>query len=134
MGLLDKVLNMGGASPAPASSQSSLVSVVLSTLQSGGGIQGLVEKFTANGLGNVVQSWIGTGQNLPISPEQVRNVLGSEKINEIAGKAGVSPEQASTGLSQVLPDIVNRLTPDGEIPTGDLLSKGADLLKQKMAS
>lgn len=133
MGLLDKVLHMG-ASSAPAESQSSLVSVVLSMLEGGGGIQGLAEKFNANGLGNVVQSWISTGRNLPVSPEQVTNVLGSDKINEVAGRAGISPEQASTGLSQVLPEIVNRLTPNGEVPTGSLLSKGADLLKQRVAS
>ena len=134
MGFLDKVLHMGGASSAPAESQSSLVSTVLSMLESGGGIQGLAEKFNANGLGHVVQSWIGTGPNLPVSPEQVSNVLGSEKINEIAGKAGISPEQASTGLSKVLPELVDRLTPNGQMPTGSLMEKGADILRQKMAS
>lgn len=133
MSLLDKILHVG-ADAAPETSQSPLVSAVLSMLTQGGGIQGLVQQFAAKGLGNIIQSWIGTGQNLPISPEQIQNVFGSEQLNGIAQKAGLSPEATSTGLAKLLPELINGLTPKGEIPTGDLLSKGLEFFKQKAAS
>jgi uncharacterized protein YidB (DUF937 family) len=135
MTLLDKVLHMGAGS-APESSHSSLISAVLSMLSNpqSGGIQGLIEQFTSNGLGNLISSWIGKGENLPISPEQVKTVFGAEQLNAIAAKAGVSPEVASTGLSQILPQLIDRLTPEGEIPKGDLTAKGMELLQQKIAS
>ena len=105
MGLLDDVLkSASGASPAADSSQSSLASAALSMLTSqSGGISGLVQQFASKGLGNIVSSWVGTGQNLPISPEQLHSVLGSEQVQAIAAKAGISPEAASSGLAQMLP-------------------------------
>ncbi len=135
MTLLDKVLHMG-ADSAPESSRSSLISAVLSMLSNpqSGGIQGLIGQFTSKGLGNIIASWIGKGENLPISREQIKTVFGSEQLNAIAAKAGVSPEAASTGLTQILPELIDRLTPNGEIPKGDLMAKGMELLKQKLAS
>jgi uncharacterized protein YidB (DUF937 family) len=94
----------------------------------------LAHQYTANGLGDVIHSWISTGQNLPISPEQVQKVLGSDQVQAIAAKAGISPEAAQSGLAQVLPQIVDRLTPNGEVPQGDLMSKGMELLKGKLFS
>jgi uncharacterized protein YidB (DUF937 family) len=97
-----------------------------------GGISGLVQQFTAQGLGHVVNSWISTGQNLPISGEQLQGVLGSARVQAIAAKAGVSPEAAKTGLAQMLPQLVDHLTPNGEVPQGDLMSNGMELLKGKL--
>ncbi len=135
MGLLDDVLHAAaGAAPAKDSSQSSLVSAVLSMLSQSGGISGLAHQFTAQGLGNIVHSWISTGQNLPISPEQLQSVLGSDQVQTLAAKAGVSPETAKNGLAQILPQIVDQLTPNGEVPQGDLMSKGMELLKGKLFS
>jgi uncharacterized protein YidB (DUF937 family) len=136
MGLLDDVFsNAAGVAPAKEGSQTSLASAVLSLLSNqGGGISGLVQQFTAQGLGHVVDSWISTGQNLPISPEQLQTVLGSEKIGVIAAKAGVSPETAQNGLAQILPQLVDHLTPNGEVPQGDLMSKAMELLKGKLFS
>lgn len=136
MGLLDDVLNKAaGVAPAQDNSQTSLASAVLSMLSSqSGGISGLAHQFTANGLGDIIHSWISTGQNLPISPEQVQNVLGSDQVQAIANKAGISTEAAQSGLAQVLPQIVDRLTPNGEVPQGDLMSKGMELLKGKLFS
>ncbi|HWR16841.1 MAG TPA: YidB family protein [Terriglobales bacterium] len=136
MGLLDEVLNKAaGVAPAPDNPQNSLASAMLSMLCSqSGGISGLAHRFTANGLGDMIHSWISTGQNLPISPEQVQNVLGSDQVQAIADKAGISPEAAQSGLAQVLPQIVDRLTPNGEVPQGDLMSKGMELLKGKLFS
>jgi uncharacterized protein YidB (DUF937 family) len=136
MGLLDNIVNsVKGASPTAGGSQSGLAAAVLSALSSqGGGISSLVQQFTASGLGHVVQSWISTGQNLPISSEQIQSVLGSEQVQAIAAKAGISPEAAKAGLAQVLPQLVDHLTPNGEVPEGDLMSKGVELLKGKLFS
>jgi uncharacterized protein YidB (DUF937 family) len=135
MGLLDDVLGQGtGVAPAADSSQSTLISSVLSMLGGQGGISGLAQQFNANGLGHIVQSWIGTGQNLPISPEQLQSVLGSQQLQAIAAKAGISPEAAQSGLAQILPQIIDHLTPNGQVPQGDLMSQGMELLKGKFFS
>ena len=141
MGLLDDVLNnvtttASATTPSVEGSQSSLISAALSMLTNqSGGISGLVQQFTAQGLGHVVNSWVGTGQNLPISPSQLQSVLGSEQVQAIAAKAGISPEAAQTGLAQLLPQLVDHLTPNGEVPQqGDLMSKGMELLKGKLFS
>ena len=136
MSLLDNGFKAatGAAAPAPAESQPSLASAALSMLSGseGGGISGLAEKFAAQGLGHIVSSWIGTGQNLPVSPEQLQSVLGSEQVQAIAAKVGLSPEQVNSGLTQILPQLVDHLTPNGEVPQGDLMSKGLELLKVKI--
>ena len=137
MGLLDDVMEAAtGTKPAADGSQSSLASAVLSMLSSSqsGGINGLAKQFETQGLGHIVSSWIGTGQNLPISPEQVQSVLGSEQVQAIAAKAGISPEGAKTGLAQILPLLVDHLTPNGQVAQGDLMSKGLELLRGKLFS
>ena len=72
-------------------------------------------------------SWVGTGQNLPISAEQIQNVLGSERVKQFAAKAGISPEVASSKLAELLPAVVDRLTPDGKAP------EGGDFLQQVLS-
>lgn len=136
MGILDDVLKTAtAAAPAAETSQSPLASAVLFMLSSqGGGISSLVQQFTANGLGHIVNSWISTGQNLPISPQQLQSVLGSEQVQAIATKAGISPEAAQSGLAQLLPQIIDHLTPNGSVPQGDLMSQGMELLKGKFFS
>ena len=136
MGILDDVLKTAtGAAPAADTPQSPLASAVLSVLSSqGGGISSLVQQFASNGLGHIVNSWISTGQNLPISPEQIQSVLGSEQVQAIATKAGISPEAAQNGLAQFLPQIIDHLTPNGEVPQGDMMSQGMELLKGKLFS
>jgi uncharacterized protein YidB (DUF937 family) len=137
MSLLDKLKGTTGATPAAAGSQASLATAVLSMLSGSevGGISGLAERFTAQGLGHIVSSWIGTGQNLPISPQQLQGVLGSEQVQAIATKAGMQPEQVNSGLAQILPHLVDHLTPNGQVPAqGDLMSKGMEFVKTKIAA
>ncbi len=136
MGILDDVLKGAtGTAPAADTSQSSLTTAVLSMLSSqSGGISGLVQQFASQGLGHIVNSWVGTGQNLPISPEQLQSVLGSEQVQSFASKAGISPELAQSTLAQVLPQVIDHLTPNGEVPQGDLMSKGMELLRGKFFS
>jgi uncharacterized protein YidB (DUF937 family) len=136
MGLLDSVLGMaqqalsepgtgGGTSP-------DLLQAALGLLNNdapGGGLAGLVQAFQQGGLGDVVQSWIGTGQNLPISPEQLQSVLGGEMgpLAQMAGKLGMNPADVAGHLSQLLPQLVDQATPGGQLPPGGGLGALADL-------
>jgi uncharacterized protein YidB (DUF937 family) len=95
-----------------------------------GGVAGLLQSFQQNGLGHIVSSWIGTGENMPVSSEQIQQVLGNEQVRAFAEKAGIAPEAASSQLAEVLPGIVDKLTPNGEVPQGgDLMSTGMTLLQ-----
>lgn len=97
-----------------------------------GGIEGLVKTFQSGGLGEIVNSWVGTGQNLPVSAEQVQSALGSEQLAAVACQLGVSPAQAGGQLAELLPQVVDLLTPNGQIPQdGDLMAQGLALLKGK---
>ncbi|MBS1214757.1 MAG: hypothetical protein H6R26_3374 [Proteobacteria bacterium] len=106
-----------GGSSAPTENQThSLVKNVLEMLDSAGGIQGLTTKFQQSGLGDVVSSWVGTGENRPISPDQVAEVLGADRIQALAEKSGIPAEKGASVLSQVLPTLVDKLTPEGQVP------------------
>lgn len=97
-----------------------------------GGLAGLVDSFKEKGLGGIMSSWISTGKNLPISTEQIQQALGKEKIQQLAEKAGMSPEDVKAKLSEHLPNIIDKLTPDGKVPEPGLLQKGLDFLKSKV--
>lgn len=97
-----------------------------------GGLAGLVQAFQKNGLGEVVNSWVGTGQNLPISAEQIKQGLGSGLLEQLAGKAGLSADAASNQLASLLPNLVDKLTPEGNIPDSNLLEQGLSLLRGKL--
>lgn len=94
-----------------------------------GGLAGLVTLFKEKGLGDAVASWISTGQNLPVSASQIRDILGSDQLQQISQKAGVSREEASHGLASLLPEIIDKLTPNGKVPEGDHLAQGLNALK-----
>lgn len=83
-----------------------------------GGVSGLIQTFHDRGLGGVVESWIGMGQNQPISAEQIQTVLGSDQVKNLAAKVGISPEEASSKLSEILPTLIDKLTPAGKVPEG----------------
>lgn len=98
-------------------------------LNDNGGVSGLVEKFQQGGLGEIVSSWVGTGDNLAISAEQIQSVLGNEQIAGLAAKLGLDSSQVAQQVAEHLPTLIDRLTPNGEVPQGgDLLSQGASLL------
>ena len=129
MGLLDALQNQVSATATEANP--SHASGIMELIQNyPGGISGLIQQFHSNGLGGIVSSWISTGQNLPISAEQIHQVLGSQFVQNFAAKAGISPDTASSSLSQLLPSLVDKLTPNGQVPEhSDLMSMGSDLLK-----
>lgn len=98
-------------------------------IQQNGGVQGLKAKFEKEGMGHTIQSWISTGENKTISPEQIQKVLGSDTIKNFASKAGTSPEQISQQLAKFLPKIIDTLTPNGKVSdtplTEDSVAKAA---------
>ncbi|PXX43660.1 YidB family protein [Aquitalea magnusonii] len=99
-------------------------------MQQQGGLAGLVEKFNSGGMSELVSSWVGTGGNLPVSAEQIQQVLGNEQVAALAGKFGLDPQQLSQALADYLPQAVDKLTPDGQLPQGgDLLSQGLGMLQ-----
>jgi len=131
MGLFDQVA--GALAGGESGGQSGLLQTVMQLINDPkiGGLQGLVQSFQQGGLGEVVNSWISTGQNLPISAEQIQSVLGGSSLQDIAAKLGVSTEQASGSLAEMLPSLVDGMTPNGQLPEGgDFLAQGMDLLKK----
>ena len=131
MGILDSIVSAldsssGSASPGTAST-SAIVSQVLSMLRGQGGatsgLGSLLQAFEAGGLGHLFQSWVGTGQNLPVSTQQIQNVLGnSGMLQRIAQATGMQPADVAQHLSTVLPQIVDHLTPNGQIHSADATS------------
>jgi uncharacterized protein YidB (DUF937 family) len=119
MGFLDSILsgqnqsgNTGGANP--------LLGVLTGLLAQNGGLPGLLSKFTQAGHDDKVKSWVSTGDNQPISSDQVQNVIGSDQISAIAAKLGVDPAQAAQLVAKFLPAAVDKLTPNGHVdPNAD---------------
>jgi uncharacterized protein YidB (DUF937 family) len=110
---------LGGAQGGQAGG-SSLVSIAGQLIEKAGGIQGLVAMLQQHGLGDAVQSWVGTGANQPVSGDQLGQALQNgglgSLLQDAAGKLGVDQNQLLGQLSQVLPHAVDHLTPDGQVP------------------
>ncbi|GAC1372628.1 MAG: hypothetical protein NVS3B3_07020 [Aquirhabdus sp.] len=104
-------VNLGGASPQI---MAALLPAVLGWVQQQGGIGNAVSTLTNSGLGSQVQSWVGTGENQAADPAALGQLLGSDKIAQVAAQVGVSPEEVQGGLAALLPQVVNHLTPNGD--------------------
>ena len=133
MSLLDGISAVAGSLLSGSDKQKQLVSAVLSRISdpATGGLLGLVNTLRQLGLDDVVSSWISTGKNKPISPEQVQNALGEGQINQMAQNMGVSHQEVSTGLAGLLPQLIDKLTPDGKLPESSVLDQGLELLKKR---
>jgi uncharacterized protein YidB (DUF937 family) len=138
MGLLDIAESMiasqfgsGNSGGLPGGlGSSNVLGAVLNTVNSQpGGLAGVLESLTQGGLGGAVNSWISTGQNMPVNPQQVQGALGSGVVTDLASKLGVSPDLAGTVLSQLLPHVVDHLTPTGQVPASGMSGAGIDLVK-----
>ena len=136
MGLFDQVIGaVSGAAGQSNNGDNPLLSSLMQLLNDPkiGGISGLVQHFQNGGLSEIVNSWVSTGQNLPVSADQIKSALGNEQMQDIAGNLGVSTEQASSQLADYLPQLIDKLTPNGTIPEGnDLMAQGLELLKGKL--
>jgi uncharacterized protein YidB (DUF937 family) len=117
MGLLDGLENQILGNVMGSGNSNPLVAGILQMIQSQpGGLQGLVQTFHDKGLGGLASSWVGTGQNLPISADQIHQALGSDVVKGLAAKAGISPDMAGGAIAQLLPGIIDKLTPNGQVP------------------
>jgi uncharacterized protein YidB (DUF937 family) len=105
MGLFDGVL--GGLVGAE------MATVVNGLIEKHGGIQGIVAQLEQQGLGGTVRSWVGTGANQPITADQIHQAFGSDAVKQLAARVGMSPEDLAAKLSAVLPQAIDKLTPDG---------------------
>ena len=123
MGLMDQLGQAAGGAMGGQAAQNPLLQIVTSLLgqnSSVGGLAGLVQSFQKAGLGDIVNSWVGTGKNMPVTPDQIKQGLGGDVLNQLAGKAGVSPDAASAQLSSLLPDVIDKVTPNGKIEAGGI--------------
>jgi uncharacterized protein YidB (DUF937 family) len=147
MGLLDQLANQmlggdtqraqGGLQTAQLAGLAQAVIAMLGSQQQGGqqqaGLGGLLPGFQRAGLDGLIQSWISTGQNQAISGTQLRDALGSDRIDALSRQAGVSPDQGIGALAQLLPSLIDQLTPDGQVPDNSQIGKlGANLLRSLM--
>jgi uncharacterized protein YidB (DUF937 family) len=121
MGLLDSIVGgLGGQS-----GNSGLMQIVSGLINNqSGGLAGLLQQFNANGLGHLADSWVGTGQNLPISADQLQGVLGSNQLHQMASKLGLTPDALSGQLAQLLPQVIDKLTPHGSVPDQGSVQQG----------
>ena len=121
----------GGINPGGIASSGALVSEVISMIQNRpGGLGGLLQSFQQGGLGHVFESWIGTGQNLPVSADQLRGTLGSEWLGRIAQATGLPQGQVEQHVATLLPQIIDHLTPNGQMPQGEIGSQLASVAQR----
>lgn len=121
MGLLDELKDgaLGGDAGGAATGQAGALDSIIDMVGNfEGGLPGLVGKFQGGGLGDLVGSWVGKGQNLPITAEQIQAVLGSGPVASLAAKLGIDPRQAATSLAAILPQVIDRMTPSGTVEPG----------------
>lgn len=153
MGLLDGILGNavnsalggqhGGQDPlatmlgglmgqATAGHGNGVLGAVMGLVQQHGGLSGVLDMFNESGMAEHAQSWVSTGDNLPIDSHQVQQVFGGS-IGDLASKLGLSSDQASSSIAQLLPQLVNQLTPTGSVPENhnDLLSRAMSMLGGK---
>jgi uncharacterized protein YidB (DUF937 family) len=133
MGFLDDVMKIAG-SPLGGANQGGLIEHVLGLINNPGtgGLGGLIDQFKSKGLSDAVSSWISTGENKPVSGEQIQYALGADTIQKIAQKLGITDSEAAKSLATLLPQVIDKLTPNGSVPEGSLLEKGLSMLKQKI--
>jgi uncharacterized protein YidB (DUF937 family) len=135
MGLLDNVMGKLGGQGDAGGGEGGGLQAMAKMLSANGGVQGLMAKMSSNGLGQQVQSWVGTGENKPVSGGQVAQALDTDSLNKLAAETGTTPEKASENVAKVLPEVVDKATPGGQVPKqgDDPLSKGMDALKGMFA-
>lgn len=137
MGLLDQLLgSVTGLGQPEQGQMAGLAQALMRMLNdpNTGGLDGLAQQLQTGGYGDVVQSWIGTGQNRPISADQLSQALGSQRVDRLSQQVGLSTSQGAAILAALLPVLIDRLTPDGQVPEQSQLAQaGTSLLKSLLA-
>ena len=134
MGFMDQLKVMLSGQPGEAGAPAGMLGDLLKLVNNpqSGGLAGLIEKFNEKGLGDLMSSWISTGKNLPISADQIKNALGSDTIKDLAAKFNLGEHDASKSLADLLPQLIDKLTPDGSVPHQDKLSQGIDMIMKNL--
>jgi uncharacterized protein YidB (DUF937 family) len=134
IGLFDTLAKDVLSQVAGGGGQNPLLDAALSLITNPktGGLQGLVENFKGKGLEDLISSWVGTGQNKPISGDQLSKALGDDRMKKIAEAAGISHGEASGGLAKLLPEIIDKLTPNGKLPESGLLDEIKKMITSKV--
>jgi uncharacterized protein YidB (DUF937 family) len=137
MGMLDGLLAslMGGMQQGGGAQQSPLMQIALQLMQQNGGLPGILGKFQQAGYGAQADSWVSTGQNQPISADALSQVLGHGQLAQIAQQLCMSQGEAAGGLASVLPQLVDRMTPHGQVPAdhNDMVAQALAMLTSKSA-
>ena len=128
MGILDDITAKLGGQNGQAGGLASLQKM----FSGSGGLQGMTSKLTKSGLGQQVQSWVGTGQNEPVTGQQLQQAVDPNELHTMAQNAGMTDEEASEQLAQAMPEMVDQATPQGQIPAQDPFAKGLDSLKRML--
>jgi uncharacterized protein YidB (DUF937 family) len=125
MGLLDEVLAMAGSTGAQQGPYATALTAIMGYINSPqvGGLAGLQGMFQQGGLGHILSSWVGNGQNLPVSASQLQPVLHGGALQQAAEKAGLDPTQLTGMMSTLLPHLVDKLSPNGQLPDASALQK-----------
>lgn len=136
MGLLDQMagqlIGSLGSQKQDAVPQGALLEGLMGLIDRDGGVPALLQKLQESGLSDQVSSWISTGENQPVSGDQMKAALGDDQIQELANQSGIEPAHVSTGLAQLIPQIIDQLTPGGSVPQNELLTQGLNLLRGKL--
>ena len=126
MGLFDSVLGniLGGG----ANGKGIDYIAIMQWVEQQGGLQAILDKFRQGQFGDIVGSWLGNGENQPITGDHVQQALGSDTINQLAEKLGIDPAQASSTIAQFLPTVTDAASPNGEVQQdsnelGDMVGK-----------
>jgi uncharacterized protein YidB (DUF937 family) len=129
MGLFDSLA--GSMMGKLGGEKGAIAQVAIDLFNQNGGLPGVLEKFKAAGFSDEVASWVGKGSNLPISATQVVQVLGSSSIQTAANKLGINPDEISAKIAEYLPQVVDRMTPNGEVnkDSGNLMATLLGMLK-----
>ena len=115
--------------------ESKLIGPVMGLLQehsSLGGVGGVLNRFKSTGASQQADSWVSTGSNKPISGDHVQQAIGKGEVQRIANEAGVSEQEACEGIANVLPEAIDKVTPDGQVPSGDQLQQRIAMTQDKL--
>ncbi len=140
MGMLDFFLQLFGLKSAPGTNpdgtphQAGILEAVFSMIQGHGGMENVLNDLKQKGLGEQVKSWVGSGPNMPVTADQLRSALGQEKIDSLAKQTGLPVGDLLGQLSTMLPHVVDKLTPNGQVPDHGLLQSGMAMLRQLLGS
>lgn len=126
MSMLDQIAGslLNSVTGGGQGTQNPLLGAVMGLIEQNGGLGGLISRFQSSGLGEHAASWVGTGTNVPVSADQLRAALGGDTISQISNQLGIDPSQASDSLANLLPQVIDKLTPNGQVEGGDALQKG----------